>query len=315
MRIATLLVSAMTDSAAACHLPHLSCSEALAQAIDATAKASNVVVFTGAGMSADSGIGTFRGQGGSWSGLVGKISLVVGGTPVGWNWIPGIVWNRFVKDFYGPIAEAKPHDGHSALQDLDSSGLFDSFSYITMNVDGLHQTSGATNDQVAEVHGSVLRFRCMACDKKLSSDYVFGQTDSSTVASSQQGTISCTDQSLRRLNPNKQPRCDACGGRVRPDVTLFTESLPQDEWEKAMHMLAGLGPGDVMIVAGTSSVVYPAASIPEEAARRKVTVIEFNLDSPTPLSKISAITVQGKAVETLPQFVRGVLEKKKAIQK
>jgi NAD-dependent deacetylase len=235
---------------------------------------------------------------------------------LGWNWTPSLVWCRFVKDFYGPIANAEPHSGHLALQELNDKGNFDSFNYITMNVDGLHQSSGASDDQVAEVHGSVLKYRCMNCDKKLSHDYIFSQsniedTRSDTEASDQSIDNKPQEQrEHRKLNPSKQPLCDACGGRARPDVTLFTESLPEDQWTKAIHMLRRLKRGDVMIVAGTSSVVYPAASIPEKAASTGVTIIEFNKDFPTPLSSIAKICVAGKAAETIPQFVQGVLGKR-----
>ncbi|CAK0844410.1 unnamed protein product, partial [Prorocentrum cordatum] len=84
----------------------------------AIAGAQRCVVFSGAGASADSGIGTFRGANGAWSGLTGTLALLWGGTPVGWRWTPGLVWARFVRDFYGPIAAAEPHDGLRALAEL-----------------------------------------------------------------------------------------------------------------------------------------------------------------------------------------------------
>mmetsp|Transcript_51917 Transcript_51917/g.77613 ORF Transcript_51917/g.77613 Transcript_51917/m.77613 type:complete len:224 (+) Transcript_51917:183-854(+) len=142
-------------------------SSSMTRAIEGTAKARNVVVFTGAGMSADSGVNPFRGRNGAWNGIFGKLALLWGGTPIGWKWTPSFVWGRFVNDFYGPIAAAKPHPGHTALQELNENSNFDSFAYITMNVDSLHQASGAKNDQVAEVHGSVMKYRCMSCNQKM----------------------------------------------------------------------------------------------------------------------------------------------------
>mmetsp|Transcript_34314 Transcript_34314/g.45923 ORF Transcript_34314/g.45923 Transcript_34314/m.45923 type:complete len:268 (-) Transcript_34314:796-1599(-) len=261
-------------------------SSSMTRAIEGTAKARNVVVFTGAGMSADSGVNPFRGRNGAWNGIFGKLALLWGGTPIGWKWTPSFVWGRFVNDFYGPIAAAKPHPGHTALQELNENSNFDSFAYITMNVDSLHQASGAKNDQVAEVHGSVMKYRCMSCNQKMPNLLNDG------------------------LDPKKQPRCESCGGRARPDVTLFTEALPEEEWERAVSFIERLEEGDVMIVAGTSSVVYPAASLPEYAKADGVTIIEFNLEFPTPLSSIADITVGGRAAETLPQFVAGVMEKR-----
>jgi len=99
--------------------------------------------------------------------------------------------------------------------------------FITMNVDGLHQAAGSRN--VIEVHGSVRRFRCSKCQEP------------------------CTPS--LPLSPRKQPSCQVpgCGGRVRPDVTLFTEGLPQDQWRKATAAISALSPGDVLLVVGTSS--------------------------------------------------------------
>jgi len=230
------------------------------------------------------GIGTFRGSGGAWSGIMGRISLVWGGTPLGWKWTPGLVWSRFVNDFYSEIATATPHAGLLALADLQREHFGDHrMAFVTMNVDGLHQLAGA--QAVSEVHGTVRKFRCMKCRAPM------------------------------RLEPpipaSPQPRCSApgCNGRVRPCVTLFTEGLPADEWIAAQREVSLLGPGDVILVVGTSSVVYPAASLPEEAVARGATLIEFNLQMPTPLSELAHIGVEGSAKETLRECVDSVLRR------
>ena len=95
----------------------------------------------------------------------------------------------------------------------------------------------------------------------------------------------------------------ACGGRVRPDATLFTENLPADQWAGAERAARLLRPGDVMIIVGTSSVVQPAASLPGLAKERGATLIECNLELPTPLSGLVDIAVTGKAAEVLPELV------------
>mmetsp|Transcript_9911 Transcript_9911/g.26172 ORF Transcript_9911/g.26172 Transcript_9911/m.26172 type:complete len:266 (-) Transcript_9911:21-818(-) len=254
------------------------------EAVRCILRAKRCVVFSGAGASADSGIGTFRGAGGAWSGLTGAIALAWGGTPIGWRWTPGLVWSKFVSDFYQPIADASPHDGLVALTELQQR-CFDGperMRFITMNVDSLHQAAGSQG--VAEVHGSVRRFRCMSC-----------------------GNVAQPDLPLRA---SRQPRCSdsGCGGRIRPDVTLFTEGLPGDQWELAEEAVNLLRPGDVMLVVGTSSVVYPAADLPGIAKRRGATLIEFNLEVPTPLSDIVDIAVPGRAAETLRQCVDAVLQ-------
>jgi len=255
---------------------------AMEKAVRAIQGARRCIVFSGAGASADSGIGTFRGAGGAWSGIKGTLALLWGGTPIGWKWTPGYVWQRFVSDFYRPIAAAKPHDGLVALAELQKKhfGGKSRMQFITMNVDSLHQMAGS--EAVFEVHGSVQRFRCSKCNRSV--------------------------QPELPLRPEAQPKCPHCNGCVRPDVTLFLEGLPQDQWDGAMRAVEVMHEGDVMLIVGTSSVVQPAASIPSVAKHQQgATLIEFNLELPTPLSDIVDIAVPGKAAETLRQCVNAVL--------
>jgi len=255
--------------------------QALQAATLAISAARRCVVFSGAGASADSGIDTFRGNGGAWSGITGRFSLLWGGTPIGWRLTPGLVWSSFVTNFYGPIVKARPHDGLFALAELQKRRFGRRMEFITMNVDGLHQASGS--EGVAEVHGSVRRFRCSECSEPHDPEMP--------------------------LDPDSQPHCteDGCEGLIRPDVTLFTESLPGDQWEAAEQAVESLQAGDVMIIVGTSSVVYPAADLPSMAKAQGATLLEFNLELPTPLSSIVDIAVKGKAASTLRQVVDRVL--------
>lgn len=260
----------------------LGTSTPLEAAVVALSGASRVVIFTGAGASADSGIGTFRGAGGgAWSGLMGMLSLVWGGTPIGWRLTPSYVWKRFITDFYGPIAAAAPHAGHEAFVRLADGGRLP-VETITMNVDGLHQAAGAPAHTVWEVHGSVRRFRCCGCKR----------------------TVLLAG---KQLDASSQPRCESCGGRVRPDVTLFTEGLPGDQWDGAERAVRALGPRDCMLIVGTSSVVYPAASLPGLAKAQGAFLVECNLEFPTPLTNAVDIAVAGKAAEILPAMVDRVL--------
>jgi len=192
------------------------------------------------------------------------------------------VWARFVKDFYNPIVEAEPHDGLKALAELQHNRFGASkMSFITMNVDGLHQAAGS--HAVAEVHGSARRFFC--------------------------GTCGAVSEPALPLDASVHPCCgrDGCNGPVRPDVTLFTEALPEDQAHAAMSAIHMLRDGDVMLVVGTSSVVYPAASLPSLAKSRGATLIEFNSELPTPLSDLVDVAVQGRAAETLRTCVDAVL--------
>eukprot|EP01035_Chromulina_nebulosa_P019946 gene19946-25912_t len=231
-------------------------------------KADRIVVFTGAGMSADSGIDTFRGSGGIWSGISGYFLLLYGGTPFGWNLTPSITWSMFIRSFYSNIINAKPHEGFYALTRLQTELFHDNIEIITMNVDGLHQSSGFQSDLVYEVHGSIRRFRCSNCNSSIDIPNV------TTTA------VKC-------------PHCNR--GYSRPDVTLFTESLPSDQWSKSIQAINKLTSSDVMLVIGTSSVVYPAAHLPNLAKKHGVTMIEVNPQEITPLHNLIDIHIKDKA--------------------
>lgn len=251
------------------------------QAVNVIRNAKRCLVFTGAGMSKDSGIDTFRGGKGFWDGIFGKFALLYAGVPFGWHLTPGLVWSYFVSSFYAPIANAKPHDGYYALTRLreHSFNKPNHFNVVTMNVDGFHQDSGTPESNVFEIHGTVRKFCCIKC--KL--------------------PIAIENPLEVAKNP---PRC-ACGGYPRPDVTLFTESLPEESWAKANEAVNQLRKGDVVIVIGTSSVVYPAAYIPQFAHDRGATVIEVNPEEPekSPLSSIVQVYVKGSALQILPELV------------
>jgi len=130
-------------------------------AVQALLQARRVMCFTGAGMSAESGISTFRGRGGLWAGILGTVTMLYGATPIGWKWTPKFVWRRFVLDFLAPIVQAVPNDGHLAITRLQKKFGETNLCVATMNVDGLHQQAGTTN--VFEVHGTVRKYNCGKC--------------------------------------------------------------------------------------------------------------------------------------------------------
>lgn len=184
-----------------------------------------IVFFTGAGVSTDSGIPDFRSQDGLYH--------------MQYQYPPEeIVSHSFFLENTGEFyrfyrdkmlnLDAEPNATHRFIADLEKKGK--SLGVVTQNIDGLHQKAGSRN--VCELHGSVLRNYCMKCGKKFSAEYI---RDSEGI-----------------------PHCDRCGGLVRPDVVLYEEGLDQDVLEGAVRMIAA---ADVLIVLGTSLVVYPAAGL------------------------------------------------------
>lgn len=239
----------------------------LARAAEALKYATRVVVLTGAGVSAESGVPTFRASDGLWEGH--RIEDVA--TPMAFERDPALVW-RFYNGRRVNVAKVTPNPGHHALVELEKR-YGDGFAIATQNVDGLHQQAGSKN--VFEVHGSLRRTRCTNCER-------------------------VEDRGLDDLGD--RPFCPYCGGFLRPDIVWFHEPLPDDIWLRAMLAAKDC---DVLLVVGTSAVVYPAAELIPIAKRAKspgATVIECNLDR-TAASTQADIGLYGPSGETLPRLV------------
>jgi NAD-dependent deacetylase len=222
--------------------------------------AQSVAVLTGAGISAESGIPTFRGAGGLWKNFRAEDLA----TPEAFRRDPKIVW-----EWYNwrrqLIARARPNPGHVALVELEKR--IPRFHLITQNVDGLHDLAGSV--RVLKLHGDIWQLRCTACGAAW--------------------------QDRRAAIPRLPPRC-ACGGMARPGVVWFGEALPEGAMEEAEHAAAG---ADVFLVVGTSAMVYPAAGLAPHARRAGAKVIEVNLEK-TPFSGSVDCSLRGKAGEILP---------------
>ncbi|HUU37530.1 MAG TPA: NAD-dependent deacylase [Candidatus Desulfaltia sp.] len=220
-----------------------------------------IAVLTGAGISAESGIPTFRDKDGLWK----QFRAEELATPQAFYRDPGLVWEWY--DWRrNIIASKKPHAGHRVLARWE--GLFPFFVLITQNVDGLHRRAGSQN--VLELHGNIWEVRC-----------------------TKEGTVAENYESPLRSIP---PLCPACGSIVRPNVVWFGEALPSETLEEAYAASASC---DLMFVIGTSAFVQPAASLPLLAAQRGATVIEVNPE-PTPLTSSADFVFQGKAGDVLP---------------
>ena len=229
-------------------------------------RARNVVAFTGAGISAESGVPTFRGNDGLWKKFkpeeLANIDAFMRNPELVWEWYAA---RKKV------IADVQPNPGHNALAAMEQ--LFPSFTVITQNIDNLHRRAGSKN--VFELHGNIERNYCMMCRAAYANEFVLRST-----------TV---------------PRCN-CGGIIRPDVVWFGETLPDDQWEGAENACRS---ADVLFSIGTSGVVYPAASLPLEAKRAGAFIIEINPE-PTPLTEIADEFLAGKSGEILPNLVHQI---------
>lgn len=222
-----------------------------------------MVALTGSGISAESGVPTFRD---AQSGLWARYDPQELATPEAFARAPELVWKWYAWR-RGLVEGASPNAGHEALADLERR--LPVFSLVTQNVDGLHQEAGS--GCVVELHGNIRRSRC--------------PVENVTVEPAE------TD--------HLPPICPNCGSPLRPDVVWFGEALPVAELEAASTAARSC---DFLLSVGTSGLVYPAASLPHEALESGATVVEINPD-PTPLSARADFVVRGRAGEVLPRLV------------
>jgi NAD-dependent deacetylase len=242
----------------------LLCAHEFAALAERVAQAEKLLVLTGAGMSAESGVPTFReAQTGLWA----RFSPEDLATPEAFAANPERVmdWYRWRR---GLVAAASPNAGHLALARLQRAR--DGVAVVTQNVDGLHQRAGSTG--VVELHGRLSHLRCERCG----------------VAQA------WPDDDAGGLLAHA-----GCGGRLRPDIVWFGEALPAAAWDEAERRARG---ADVALVVGTSGLVHPAAALPGIAQRAGAYVIEVN-PRPTPLSPEMDACVSGTAAEVLPALL------------
>ena len=238
--------------------------ELIARTADALDRSRHVCVLTGAGISAESGIPTFRD---SLTGLWADFRPEDLATPEAFERDPKFVW-QWYEWRRELIRQARPNDGHRALAEL--ARLLPQLTLVTQNVDGLHQRAGSP--AVVEYHGNILRDRCVA-------EQVVAERS--------------------RESGGDLPRCAACGGLLRPDVVWFGEMIPGDALLAAEAAALDC---DAFLSIGTSSLVYPAAGLAEVALRRGVPVIEVN-PNPTDLTPLADVVLQAPAGQALPQIL------------
>ena len=228
------------------------------------ATAKRVTVLTGAGVSAESGVPTFRD---AQTGLWAKFKPEELATPGAFRRNPRLVWEWY--DWRRQrVASVQPNPAHLALAEMQN--LFPHFTLITQNVDGLHQSAGSRN--VIELHGNITRTKCF---------------DEGTVITSWPDT------------GDVPPKCPNCGGLLRPDVVWFEEPMPEAEMERAITASTHC---DFFLSIGTSAVVQPAASLPFEAIRNGATAVEIN-PQPTPFTPEAHFVLAGNAGWILPELL------------
>ena len=220
--------------------------------------------FTGAGVSTESGIPDFRGPSGLWRRIPPEVFSIEYFLEN-----PGEVW-RLYAQLHRVLAEARPNPGHVALAELEQLGLIE--AVVTQNIDGLHQAAGSR--RVIELHGSGNRARCLSCGE----------------------TIPLREALKIAEERGWPPRCPRCGGLLKPDAVFFGEPLPREALEEAYRLARR---ARAVLVAGTSLQVYPAALVPEEAARRGARLIIVNLES-TPLDWRADVVVRAPTGRFLP---------------
>jgi len=233
------------------------------------------VVFTGAGVSTESGIPDFRSPGGIWE-----------------KYDPDdFTYQRFLSseearekywkmstEFYHSMKDVRPNAAHLAIAELERMGKVD--CVITQNVDGLHQKAGSSPERVIELHGTTLSVSCLNCKKKYSRDAV-------------QGMIA------RGI---KVPRCDECNGILKPDTISFGQAMPERETAEAYNRSSMC---DLFMVIGSSLVVQPAASMPLVAKERGAKLVIINRD-PTPYDRLADHVIHGPAGATMAAIIEGV---------
>jgi NAD-dependent deacetylase len=225
--------------------------------------AKRLLVLTGAGVSAESGVPTFRGPQGLWRDFRPEDLA----TPEAFERDPRLVWEWYAwrRELIAPL---KPNAAHEAIAALEREAP--EFLLATQNVDGLHRAAGSRS--LVELHGSLWRVRCQRC----------GQAE----------------EDRRVPLPELPPLCP-CGGRLRPDVVWFGETLPAPALQRAFEAARD---ADAVLVVGTSSLVYPAAALPQVARSAGAFVVEVNPE-PTPLTPMVQASLRGPAAELVPALV------------
>jgi NAD-dependent deacetylase len=227
------------------------------------------VAFTGAGISAESGVPTYRGEGGLWTKYDPKLYANI------YRFLkePSYYWNFFREVRYPHLKKVKPNSAHLALAEIEAAGNLK--TVITQNIDGLHQEAGSAS--VVELHGTTRIIYCLDCSRRYSMDEVFA-----------------------RLEVENPPHCPACSGKLRPAVVFFGEALDPQILSRAFEEAKKC---DFLLAVGSSLVVNPAAEIPLRAKQKGATLAIINKER-TPLDDMADYVIHEEAGKALPQIAQ-----------
>ncbi len=243
--------------------------KAIEKAVEKIKKSSHLTAFTGAGISAESNIPTFRGKGGIWD----KYDPIILDIDY-FKQNPEKAWPHIKDMFYNVIDKARPNPAHYVLADWEKEGLLKAI--ITQNIDNLHQKAG--NKNVIEFHGNTRDLVCMDC-----------------------GRITPVQQADMSKNP---VICPHCGGLLKPDFVFFGEPIPEKAMKESIFHTQN---ADVYLVIGTTGIIMPASILPYQAKQNGATIIEINVTPSEYTSKLTDIFLQGKASEVLSELNRQLL--------
>jgi len=238
-------------------------------------KAKKIMVFTGAGLSTESGIPDFRSPGGLWD-----------------KYDPSdFYFQKFVSDekarekywrmsteSYGMMKDAVPNRAHLAIKELEDTGKLTAL--VTQNIDHLHHKAGNSPEKIIEIHGTAFSVSCLSCGKKYERDEIEERVKSGV----------------------KVPYCDDCSGSLKPDTISFGQAMPEDKMAESFRHAREC---DLCIVLGSSLVVYPAASVPIQAVENGAKLIIINRD-PTPLDDRSGLNIHDSLSKALGQIMEKV---------
>ena len=242
--------------------------DSVERAIEAIKNSKRTTVFSGAGISVESGIPPFRGSTGLWSKydpIVLDINYFHSNTEAAWAVIRELFY-----DFFG---KAEPNSAHIALAELEKQGILK--AVITQNIDNLHQEAGSK--EVYEYHGTAQTMVCTKCGAR----------------------YKAADIDLNEL----PPLCDNCGGVLKPDFIFFGEGIPPEAAHKSS---LAAEKADVFVVIGTTGEVMPASILPQIAKQNGAKIIEINVENSNYTNYITDIFLQGKAGEVVPEIVKAI---------